>query len=250
MPRVMRVQALLSVAGAAVFAFSAAGCELKDDGADLANGKKAFVEKCGACHVLERAGTTGVAGPNLDAAFERSLSEGFGRSTVEGVVLRQIGQPNTTAQADPKTGKLVGGMPADLVTGETAQDVAAYVAYATARSGEDAGRLADIGVQKAEGLAKAENGELNIPAAESGALAYEFANAEATAGSLKLLSPNESNVPHNIALEGNGVNEEGPVVQGGGVSEITVEVQAGEYTFYCSVPGHREGGMAGTLTVK
>lgn len=246
----MRVQALLSVAGAAVFAFSAAGCELKDDGADLANGKKAFVEKCGACHVLERAGTTGVSGPNLDAAFERSLSEGFGRSTVEGVVLRQIEQPNTTRQVDPATGKLASGMPADLVKGETAEDVAAYVAFATARSGEDDGRLADIGVQKAEGVAKVEGGTLTIPAAESGALAYEFAAAEAGPGSVKLASPNESSVPHNIAIEGGGLNEEGEVVTGGGVSEITVDLKPGEYTFYCSVQGHREGGMLGTLTVK
>src|SRR5687768_16808969 len=133
MPRVMRVQALLSLAGAAAVAVGAAGCEIKDDGSDLANGKKAFVEKCGSCHVLERAGTTGVSGPNLDYAFERSLTEGFGRNTVEGVVLRQIEQPNTTRQVDPKTGKLAASMPADLVKGETAEDVAAYVAFATAR---------------------------------------------------------------------------------------------------------------------
>ena len=246
----MRVQALLSVAGTAVLAFAAAGCELKDDGADLANGKKAFVEKCGSCHVLERAGTTGVSGPNLDTAFERSLSEGFGRNTVEGVVLRQIQQPNTTRQVDPKTGKLAGSMPADLVKGETAEDVAAYVAMASARSGEDEGRLADIGVQKAKGTAKVENGTLTIPAADSGALAYEFESAEATAGSVTLASPNESTVPHNIAIEGGGLNEIGPVVQGGGVSEIQVDLKAGEYTFYCSVPGHREGGMLGKLTVK
>ena len=246
----MRVQALLSVAGAAFVAFSAAGCELKDDGADLANGKKAFVEKCGSCHVLERAGTTGVAGPNLDSAFERSLSEGFGRGTVEGVVLRQIEQPNTTRQVDPKTGKLAGSMPADLVTGETAEDVAAYVAFASARAGEDEGRLADIGVQKAEGTAKVEGGTLTIPAAESGALAYEFASAEAAPGSVTIASPNESTVPHNIAIEGGGLNEEGPIVQGGADSELTVDLKAGEYTFFCSVPGHREGGMLGKLTVK
>ena len=243
----MRVQALLSVAGAAAVAFAAGGCELKDDGTDLANGKAAFVEKCGACHVLERAGTTGVSGPNLDAAFGRSLSEGFGRNTIEGVVLRQIEIPNATRQVDPATGKLAASMPADLVTGETAEDVAAYVAFASARGGEDEGRLADIGVQKAEGTAKVENGTLTIPAAESGALAYEFASAEAAPGSVKITSPNESTVPHNIALEG---GEEGPVVQGGGVSEITADLEPGEYTFYCSVPGHREGGMLGKLTVK
>jgi plastocyanin len=141
-------------------------------------------------------------------------------------------------------------MPADLVKGETAEDVAAYVAFASSKTGEDEGRLADIGVKKAEGTAKVENGTLNIPAAESGALAYEFASAEAAPGSVKITSPNESTVPHNIALEGGGLNEIGPVVQGGGVSEITAELKAGEYTFYCSVPGHREGGMLGKLTVK
>jgi uncharacterized cupredoxin-like copper-binding protein len=57
-------------------------------------------------------------------------------------------------------------------------------------------------------------------------------------------------VDHNIALEGSGVNEVGPVVNNGGVSTINVDVRAGEYQFFCSVPGHREAGMEGTLTVE
>ena len=57
-------------------------------------------------------------------------------------------------------------------------------------------------------------------------------------------------MPHNIAIEGNGVDEEGQVVQNGGVSRVEVDLKAGEYTFFCSVPGHREGGMEGTLPVK
>ena len=141
-------------------------------------------------------------------------------------------------------------MPANLVTGEDAEDVAAYVAYAAARPGDDTGRLADAGRQGSDAVAKAENGTLDIPAVPSGALAYEFGSAEASAGPLTINSVNESNAPHNIALEGGGVNEEGEVVQDGATSTIEVEVQAGEYTFYCSVPGHREGGMEGTLTVK
>ena len=40
------------------------------------------------------------------------------------------------------------------------------------------------------------------------------------------------------------------VVQGGGVSEVTVDVEPGKYTFYCSVPGHRDPRMEGPLTVK
>ena len=57
-------------------------------------------------------------------------------------------------------------------------------------------------------------------------------------------------MPHNIAVEGNGVSEQGEVVQGGGVSEISFAAKPGTYTFYCSVPGHREGGMEGELTVQ
>ena len=57
-------------------------------------------------------------------------------------------------------------------------------------------------------------------------------------------------MPHDIAVEGNGVNEKGEVVQGGGTSEFSANLQPGEYTFFCSVPGHREGGMEGKLTVE
>ena len=141
-------------------------------------------------------------------------------------------------------------MPANLVTGQDAKDVAAYVAQAAAAPGEDGGRLAQVGPQQSDEVAKAENGTLSIPADPSGALAYQFGSAEAPAGQLTIDSQNDASIPHNIALEGDGVDEVGPEVQGGGVSEIEVDLQPGEYTFYCSVPGHRAGGMEGTLTVE
>ncbi len=217
---------------------------------NLIAGKEAFVEKCGSCHKLNRAGTTGVTGPDLDASFERALADGMGRSTVEGVVRQQIKLPLRSPQHDPQTGKLLIEMPPNLVKGKLASDVAAYVASAAAKDGEDPGRLADIGVQRAEGKATAQNGTVEIPADPDGSLAYEFAAAEAEAGQLTMQSPNESSVPHNIAVEGNGVEEVGEVVDGGGVSEISFDAKAGTYTFYCSVPGHREGGMEGELTVQ
>jgi plastocyanin len=232
------------VAAAAV----AGGCNLADSGTNVVNGKEQFVDNCGSCHVLARAGTTGVAGPSLDAAFERARQDGFGESTFEGLVYAQIANPNRNPSVDPQTGEPQPTMPAKIVTGEDAEDVAAYVATAAGRPGEDTGALAQVGAAQAEGTAEAENGVLEIPA--TGATNYEFADAIAPPGALTIRSPNESPTEHNIALEGGGVNEEGDVVGQGAVSEIEVDVQAGEYQFFCTVPGHREGGMEGTLTVE
>jgi uncharacterized cupredoxin-like copper-binding protein len=240
----------VAVAAAAALLVGVSGCQLKDDGDNLVAGKQDFVAKCGSCHVLKRAGTTGVTGPNLDEAFQRARGEGFGQSTFAGVVERQILHPARTSQTDPATGKDLPAMPAGLYTGEKAQDVAAYVAGAVAKSGEDKGALAAVGVKKSTKAAKAANGKLEIPADPSGGLAFTFGSAEAPAGQLEIDTPNKSSVDHNIALEGNGVSEKGPVVKNGAVSKITADLKPGEYTFFCSVPGHRQGGMEGKLTVK
>ena len=80
-------------------------------------------------------------------------------------------------------------------------------------------------------------------------LAFQFADAEAPAGEIRLTSENPQSVDHNIAVRGNGVDEKGPVVQNG-TSDLTVTLEPGEYEFYCSVPGHAEGGMVGPLKVE
>jgi len=240
----------LAIAAAAALLVGASGCELKDDGDNLVAGKQNFVAKCGSCHILKRAGTTGVSGPNLDEAFQRARADGFGQSTFEGIVYGQILHPNSYSQIDPNTGKPTAKMPGKLFTGEDAQDVAAYVASAVSKPGEDKGQLGAAGVKRSNEVAKAEGGKLAIPADPGGGLAYQFGSAEAPAGALEIDSENKSSVDHNIALEGSGVNEEGEVVKNGGVSKVSADVKAGEYTFFCSVPGHREGGMEGKLTVK
>jgi plastocyanin len=91
---------------------------------------------------------------------------------------------------------------------------------------------------------------LQLSADPSGKLAFDKTALEATAGTVAITMNNPAPVPHNVALEGGGVNEEGPTVEKGGASEVTAELKAGKYTFFCSVPGHRQAGMEGTLTVK
>jgi len=237
------------VAGIAVAAAVVlSGCELKDDGDNLVNGKTQFAQKCAGCHTLARAGSQGVTGPNLDAAWQRANQDGLGRSTYKGLVHKQILYPGRFAQSSPVTGKPEQPMPAKLVTGEDAEDVAAYVAFAAARPGDDSGALAQAGQTKAEGTAQARNGTLDIPVGQG--FSFRFANAEAPAGQVTLSSKNPQTTDHNIAVDGNGINEKGPVVKNGATSTVEVKLKPGTYSFYCSVPGHRQAGMAGKLTVK
>jgi uncharacterized cupredoxin-like copper-binding protein len=247
-----RVRGLaLGAFAAGAIALASSGCGLTSQGDNVVRGKQLFVAKCGACHVLNRAGTKGVTGPNLDMAFARARKDGFGSTTFKGIVHRQIQQPNRMPQVDPATGKILPLMPPKLVTGEDAEDVAAYVADAVGKGGKDTGALAQVGAAQAKGTAKAKGGVLSIPADPGGALAYVFANAQAPAGQIEIESKNDSSVQHDIAIEGNGQPEKaGEVVSGGGVSKISADLKPGDYEFYCTVTGHRQAGMEGKLTVK
>jgi plastocyanin len=80
-------------------------------------------------------------------------------------------------------------------------------------------------------------------------LRFAKATLEAPAGEIRLVMENPSALEHNIAVRGDGLDEKGEVVGQGETSEVTVELEPGEYEFYCSVPGHEQAGMKGTLTV-
>jgi plastocyanin len=232
-----------ATAAAALLAAAALGACADGRGTepDLANGKALFVGEgtCGSCHALRRAGTKGTQGPDLDSAFVAMREAGQNEQTISGIVREQIDSPRLHSIMKP-----------DLVTGDDARDVAAYVAYAAAKPGEDTGALATAGAAaQSDEPAVAENGVLEIAADPSGALAYTHAAAEAPAGEIEINSPNESAVDHNIAIEGAGVQEEGEVVANGGVSSVSANLKPGEYTYLCTVPGHAEGGMEGVLTV-
>jgi mono/diheme cytochrome c family protein len=119
----LRRAALLSLAAIAL-----AGCGtegLSEENVDIAQGKLLFRQECGRCHTLREAGTQGstasadLGGPNLDAAFAGPKGEDFDQSTIRETVRHQIDF------ATPP-------MPRDLVEGEEADAVAAYVAQVAA----------------------------------------------------------------------------------------------------------------------
>ena len=90
---------------------------------------------------------------------------------------------------------------------------------------------------------------VEIDVAASG-FAFAETTATATAGPRRdQVHEPAGDRPRHLA-QGQRRDEQGEVVQDGGVSTIDIaDLKAGTYTFYCSVPGHEAAGMKGTLTV-
>jgi plastocyanin len=88
-----------------------------------------------------------------------------------------------------------------------------------------------------------------LAADPGGALAFDQTELTAAAGEVTIELTNDSGMPHNVEVEGNGVEEVSETITEGTTS-LTLTLEPGEYEFYCAVPGHREGGMEGTLTVE
>jgi plastocyanin/cytochrome c551/c552 len=225
----------LAAAALTAGALALSACGRKN--ADLVQGKTLFVNRCGACHQLARANTKGTQGPSLDDAFKTARADGMTSKTVEGIVKHQIGYP--------RRGSI---MPADLVKGDSAVDVAAYVGYAAGIPGKDTGELAAAGQPKTSAKpAVAKNGKLTIDAVDG--TAYQYTKATAPAGQLTVDMPNKSPIQHNIALKSVS-GAAGKIVPQGQTSTFSVTLKPGKYTYFCEVPGHEAAGMKGTLTVK
>ncbi|MGH3027094.1 MAG: c-type cytochrome [Gaiellaceae bacterium] len=132
----------LAVLLLALAALGFAGCGGDDEvtgmeGANTGNGKELFVQNCASCHTLADAGTMANVGPNLDTALGWSCKQGFAEDTLYSVVLGQI-----DLAAPP--------MPADIVMGQDAVDVAAYVASVAGKDIEGCDPSGDSGTTTAE----------------------------------------------------------------------------------------------------
>ena len=97
----------------------------------------------------------------------------------------------------------------------------------------------------------ADSATFDVEADPSGSLAYTTDEASAEAGKVTVNFTNSSPVPHDVRIEDSGGEDIGGTeVFAEGNESAKVDLKSGEYTFYCSVPGHRQGGMEGTLTVE
>jgi plastocyanin len=91
---------------------------------------------------------------------------------------------------------------------------------------------------------------LALTSPEDGSLQFDPTSLEAPAGEVSVEYTNPSPVPHNVAIEAAGeVIAQGETVSGGDSGTATAQLEPGDYTYFCSIPGHREAGMEGTLTV-
>ena len=86
---------------------------------------------------------------------------------------------------------------------------------------------------------------LTLTADPGGAFSFDQTELTAAAGEVTIELVNESGIPHNVEIEGDGVSD----TISEGSTELMASLEA-EYVFFCNIPGHREGGMEGTLTVE
>lgn len=115
--------------------------------------------------------------------------------------------------------------------------------------------------EEANGGAAAESGKesggegggstVSFEADPNGELAYTTTKASAKAGNVTVDFNNPQSLTHDVAIEDSSGKEVGKTeLIGEGETSTSVDLKPGTYTFYCTVPGHREAGMEGTLTVK
>jgi mono/diheme cytochrome c family protein len=113
------IRPLLALALLGAVAAVGSGCGTTTASVD--RGRVLFIQNCGTCHQMAQAGTTAQVGPNLDDAFAAARATGEKGSTIEGVVKAQVENPR------PSNGNPVVSMPADIVSGQDLEDVAAYI---------------------------------------------------------------------------------------------------------------------------
>jgi cbb3-type cytochrome c oxidase subunit III len=173
-------KSLLLTGAVLLLAGCGTGGKASSSGTDQTNGQKQFQAKCAGCHTLAAAGSTGTVGPNLDDAFRADKDQHFKQDTIQNVVLLQIRQPSPP-------------MPASLVKGQDAQDVAAYVAAVAGTGNANAKPPSQLGT----------DGKTIFSTDCASCHTLKAANATGTVGpNLDQLKPAEAVVKHQVEVGG------------------------------------------------
>ena len=93
--------------------------------------------------------------------------------------------------------------------------------------------------------------DLSVSSPADGGLVYQPNGLQAQPGNVAIAYDNPSQVPHSIAVataNGNVLGQVQPFTAGKQTVTLS-NLAPGKYVFYCTVPGHREAGMQGDLTV-
>jgi uncharacterized cupredoxin-like copper-binding protein len=77
----------------------------------------------------------------------------------------------------------------------------------------------------------------------------KLATASVKAGQVSFDVTNDGDIPHNLVVKGNGVDESSKNLNSGESDDVTVDLKPGTYDLYCSIPGHKQAGMDLKLTV-
>ncbi len=106
------------------------------------------------------------------------------------------------------------------------------------------------GAKSAPAAAKGPGGTLQLEA-DPTQLAYDTTELSSKPGKVTIDFTNPATLEHDVAIEAEGGEEIATsALIGKGKTSVSAELAPGTYTFFCTVPGHREAGMEGTLTVK
>jgi plastocyanin len=131
--------------------------------------------------------------------------------------------------------------------------VLALAAFGFAACGDDddddGGETATPTEETTEAGGGGAGGTVEVSSSEG--ISYDQSSLEATAGAVTINYTNDSGISHDVVIEdadGNEVAATDQITEGTASTEA--DLDAGEYTFYCSVDGHREQGMEGPLTAQ
>jgi plastocyanin len=123
-----------------------------------------------------------------------------------------------------------------------AATMTAAVVTGSEASGEHAGQQAAAPPATSRTLA--------LAADPTGALRFDKTRAAVLAGRVTVKLTNDSTVAHNVTIAQGSKTLGATKTIAKSTDTFQLQLKPGDYVFFCSVPGHRQSGMQGTLTVQ